>query len=95
MWQISEEFIDYNSVPGGTRKQHILLNADKPINAFYGAYPITWTGFVAGYKVEIIQLSESSLSLKDFEFKTYPDQYQSEKGDIVKHIDNFLKRALS
>ncbi len=95
MWQISEEFTDYYSVPGGTRKQLVHLSVDKSIDAFNITYPIKWTGYVAGHPVEIIQLDTSSLTLDDFEFKEFPEQFVSIKRDVVKWIDEFLKRALS
>jgi len=88
MWQISEEFEDYTHPIG---KGWVNLNADKPMNPYHISYPITWSGFVSGQEVRIIQKSFSAFSLSDFDFVEFPDKYSYIKSDIVKWIDKYLR----
>jgi len=88
MWQIKEEFKD-NRHPIG--KSWVYLNADKPINPWHISYPITWSGFVDGNKVKIIQKGQLAYSVDDFEFEEFPKIYEYIKGRIVKWINDYLR----
>jgi hypothetical protein len=83
MWRISERFDDDNHYP---RKASINLNPDKDLNPYTIAYPLIWTGYVAGQQVEIIQISNSASFINDFDFKVFPENYNFIKSDIIKHI---------
>jgi len=87
MWLISERFDDDNFYP---RKSSINLKPDQALNPYTITYPLNWTGFVAGHKVEIVQLSNSTSSINDFDFKLFPINYEFVKADIIRHIHSSL-----
>ena len=88
MWEINENFEDFKRP---NRPGLVGLNPDKEINHYQVSYPITWTGFISGHKIEIIQKRESALFLSDFEFKSFPPEYESMKGQIIDWINHSLK----
>jgi len=88
MWQIDKQFED-DYHPSG--KGYVYLKADKPMTPYHITYPVTWTGFVGRIKVQIIQKSDSALTLDDFDFKDYPEKYSYLKYSIIKWIHDYLR----
>ena len=72
----------------------IALDADKTIHYQHITYPVTWTGFVAGERVEIVQLDSSSSFMHDYEFRLFPERFDDVKSDVKDLIDNYLHRML-
>ena len=70
MWEINESFKDSTELSGFVS---ILLKSDKPLNPYHVSYPITWSGFVNNEPIEIVQPSENSSYMSDFEFTKYPE----------------------
>jgi len=88
MYTISKTFIDYSRTNG---KLNINLSPDKPLHPSTFTAPITWTGFIGGQPVIIIQNVSDPLSLDDFEFVEYPEKYEDYKGYVPEWIDEALR----
>ena len=88
MWQIKERFDDSSQSSG---KGMTYLKADQPMSPSHLTYPITWTGFISNKRVEIIQLDSSAISLDDFTFQEFPEQYTYLKSSIIDWIHNYLR----
>ncbi len=91
MWLIDKPTDELR--PNGS-KIYVRLKADKPIVSYYISYPITWEGFIGGEKIKIIQTSESSISMDDFNFIEMPEHFTYQKSFILDLINNYLRNAL-
>lgn len=73
----------------------IRLFPEKSFTVFDVTYPIVWTGQVNGEGVIIKQLGQSSNSIDDFEFSELTEKIKYYKSDIIKAIDDYLKKYLN
>jgi len=91
MFDIDEKFEDY-SQPNG--KSYLKINSDKPLDPYRISYPITWTGFLNGKPIKIIQMGQSSSSTSDYDFIQFPEDDRGLCGDIAHIIDRKLHKLL-
>ncbi len=94
MAQINQNIASHLSFVDNSGKTYVTLDANKPITSYHISYPISWIGFVCGYEVEIIQLTDNSFSIEDYEFKKYPLKFNYLKEIIINLIDDFLHKNL-
>lgn len=91
MWDINKTIRDITAPSGHVS---ILLNSNTTLHYQRITYPITWSGFVDNHPVEILQKSSMSSFAEGYEFRVYPDGYSIYEDQIIKLIDNCLRRAL-
>ncbi len=69
---------------------YINPNHDKPLHPSEFIAPITWTGFVGGNHVKIIQNVSDPFFLDDSRFIEFPDKCNYIKGNILEWVDEVL-----
>ena len=91
MWDINQTFKDVTQPRG---KSSVFLDADKPLDPYHITYPVTWSGYFNNEKIEIVQNSSMSSLSGSYEFTTYPADASLFESEIIKAIDDLLRRAL-
>ena len=70
------------------RKVNISLVPNKDIHQYKNIYPVIWTGFIGNEKVELVQKTDASISIDDFEIISSPEKYKYLLTQIVRKIDD-------
>ena len=86
MDKLNFEFHDYSQ---HKEKGYVQLTPDKIVSLNFNDYPITWTGFISGSNIKILQLASSS-SISDFDFEMFPEKYNHMKNEIINEIDEYI-----
>lgn len=92
MYDIKKEFDDI-AKPSG--KSRFYVNADKLISPFNKElYPIKFSGFINGEKVEFTLKNSYSQDIQNYTFETFPSTYEHLKNEIPDWIDHFLNDSM-
>lgn len=70
---------------------YVNLNPDQALNPYTWRAPITWSGFVAGTPVTIIQNENSAFDIDDFDWSGLPSEYSYLRSEIREAIDKAMK----
>ena len=86
MWEIEKRFQDE------AKSYWLRLNADKVIHSYSISYPIMWQGLLNNDEIELVQMGQSSNSVEDFEFVSFPVNSEELKELVTEIINIHLKK---
>ena len=67
------------------------LDANKPFWPSDWIPPISWKGVIASTEVSFVQITPEAISLDDFNWDGFPDDFNSIRKCIVEAIDEAMK----